>query len=87
MKLVLAGISLISLTLITNHALADCPSSLNADQMLDCIVTENDGYYYTPRGKNTSMDDQYIEPSTSTANKSDDTNIVILNPTDTKSEQ
>lgn len=36
-----------SLTVLAGPALAQCPSSLSAEQMIECITSENAGYSYS----------------------------------------
>lgn len=61
--------AVVMLTGLAGTSLADCPSTLTAEQMVDCIVKENAGYVYPLRGKTvspatTTSDD----PSSATSN-------------------
>lgn len=54
---------------LAETALAACPSSLSADQMIDCIVKENAGYVYQMRGKSdTPSVVSTNDPSTAASN-------------------
>ena len=65
MKSLFASLLCLGLSVLAYQARAECPSSLNAEQMQECIVSENAGYYYSPRETVTSVDDA---PIASTAN-------------------
>jgi len=43
---------------------ADCPKSLKAEQMIDCIVTEDAGYFYVALAKTTAVEQTAIEAAT-----------------------
>jgi len=78
MKSVIASLLFVSLTILTHQALAECPSSLNAEQMQDCIVTENAGYYYTPNATVTASEQPAIAPSTTNADTPSDGKQTIV---------
>ena len=40
---------------------AGCPDRLNAEQMIDCIVTENAGYFYVARGVSSVTQQEAIQ--------------------------
>lgn len=44
----------LSLAAVSTSALAECPANLSADQMAECIVKENAGYWYTPSEESVS---------------------------------
>lgn len=74
MKSVLASFIFTMLTVLANQALAECPSSLNAEQMQECIVTENAGYYYSPQAAAGSIEEQVIAPTTTASSGNESTN-------------
>ncbi len=80
MKSVLASVITIALTVLAYQAKAECPSSLNAEQMQECIVTENAGYYYSPQAASGSIEEQVIAPATTatSANQSTVDNKTIV---------
>lgn len=78
MKSVITAITFFALASLVNQAIAECPSSLTTEQMQECITTENDGYYFSARGKTATMEEEYVEPSaTDTSESDDDTQHVV----------
>lgn len=72
MKIILKLFTCIASLTLTQLVMAECPTSLSAEQMQDCIVTENSGYYYNPRGKTNAVDEQTNEPVAASEDDSGD---------------
>ncbi len=72
MKFNLQLVTFLTSIVLMQHAMAECPKNLTAEQMQDCIVTEDSGYYYSPRGKINATDEQTNEPVTANEDDSSD---------------
>lgn len=81
MKSVIASVVFFALTSLASQAIAECSTSLTAEQIQDCIVTENAGYYYVPRGKVTAMEETAIAPATANDRDSDDGSKKVVSAT------
>ncbi|MBI3563425.1 MAG: hypothetical protein HY080_17110 [Gammaproteobacteria bacterium] len=78
MKVILQSMLYLALLVITSQVYAECPSTLNADQMILCIRAENSGYIYTPPTKTNDM--SAGSSSSEVANYSDGANKVANAP-------
>ena len=82
MKSVSASVMCVALSILAIQAQAECPTFLNAEQMQECIVTENAGYYYYLRGKVSMSEEETIAPATKTATESSDSQNKIVSVQD-----
>jgi hypothetical protein len=61
MKLLKQAILFASISVAAMPVFAGCPNSLKAKQMIDCIVTENAGYFYVARGVSSVTQQEAIQ--------------------------
>ena len=65
-------------------SMAKCPANLNADEMYQCIVTENAGYEYLPADKQAQDPTDTAQQSTQADTRSQDDNVQLAHKGDAK---
>lgn len=65
MKLTFAALIATSLSVLTGQVLAQCPSNLSGEQMIECITVENAGYFYPSQ---TDTDANQVSTTSSNTN-------------------
>jgi hypothetical protein len=78
MKSVLLSSIFVACVTLSHQAMAQCPSALNAEQMQECIVTENAGYFYTPNATVTTSEQPAMAPATVNADTPSDGKQTIV---------